>query len=183
MIAAPIHTLLESIGNHARVMTEVRKKTHEALGITKGFGPGHPGTSIRGHIVRLTPAIEARFQFRYGIVLTQHTYSGARRIQALVPAVDVTMYLAEGEDPKDFKPLDSEVLIDRSLPWAGQFPPEWTHPVVDTALLSSFTEEWTKSPNPKKHLPKQIEHVYTVPIDSKTLTSIENAIRADLSLP
>jgi hypothetical protein len=169
--------------SHARHMDAVRASLRVALGIGSGLGRGRPGASIRGHLVRLTPRMGALYDFRYGVALTEHGYSAARRLQALVPVVDVRTFLAAGETAEDFEPEPGDVLPPRDQAWVEQLPSSWQRPVIDTVRLASFSECWKASQRRETWLEEQIEHVFAVAVDAATLADIESALSARLCLP
>lgn len=167
---------------HARHMNAVRTKLKAALGIGAGTGPGGVGTSIRGHLVRLSRRIADLYEFQFGVVLTEHEYSAARRLQVLVPVVDAGTFLVGGETVADFAPEPGDVLPPSSAPWVGQLPPSWILPVVDTVRLASFSEKWEASPRRETWLEEQIEHVFPIAVDAWTLAMIESAVTSRLCL-
>jgi hypothetical protein len=167
------NALARSELNHGRHMPAVRERLKTALGIASRTGPGTAGASIRGHLVRLSPAIAARYAFQFGIVVTEHGYSAARRLQTLVPVVDVRTFLADGETIADFRPEAGDVIPARAEAWLGHLPAEWEAPVVDTARLSSFSERWEASPRRETWLEEQIEVVFAHAVDGGTLERIE----------
>lgn len=167
---------------HIRHMDSVRAKLNVALGMGAGTGPGRAGTSIRGHLVRLSWRIADLYEFRFGVVLTEHEYSAARRLQVLVPVVDVETFLIGGETVDDFAPEPGDVIPPSSAPWISQLPPSWTLPVVDTVRLASFSERWQASPRRETWLEGQIEHVFPIAVDPRTLAMIESAVTSRLEL-
>lgn len=169
--------------NHARHLAAVRVQLKVALGIGTGAGPGGAGCSIRGHLVRMHHEIAAAYGFAFGVVLTEHRYSSARRLQVLVPVVDVRDFLAHGEAAGDFIPAAADVVASRDAAWIRQLPAAWEFPVIDTVRLASFTERWTASRRRNTWLEEQIVEVYPVPLDADSLGRIEAALVQRLSLP
>jgi hypothetical protein len=168
--------------HHGRHMTAVRERLKIALGIGTGVGRGVPGTSIRGHLVRLSGPIAEMYDFQFGIVLTEHGYSAARRLQSLVPVVDVRTFLASGETLGDFSPEAGDVLPALSEAWVRQLPSGWVAPVIDTVRLSSFSERWEASTRRDTWLEGQIEYVFPYPVDAATLERVESALSARFDL-
>jgi hypothetical protein len=174
--------LHESERSHARQMNAVRLHLREALGIGQGIGPGTPGDSIRGHLVKLANVIAELYEFEYGIVLTNHTYSAARRLQVIVPVVDVQAFLGDGETGDRFVPETWDVVPASTSSWIAQLPAGWLFPVIDTVRIASFTERWEAGSRPDTWLEEQIERVLPVPVDDATLTKIESAVASRLQL-
>jgi hypothetical protein len=156
----------------------VKASLRDALGI------GPPSTpavgSIRGRLVRLAESVASRFNFAYGVVLTADSYSAARRWQTIVPVVDTSAYL-DPTSPAEFQPLESDIMPAADLAWCRHLPGGWT-PVIDTALLSTFSEAWTRSKEPAHWLKGQIDEVYPTPVDASTLLQIEAALCRRLGL-
>jgi hypothetical protein len=169
--------------SHARHMDAVRASLRAALGVGEGIGPGTAGASIRGRLVRLTRGMDGLYEFRYGVVLTEHRYSAARRLQVLVPVVDVRTFLSEAETVADFDPEPGDVLPPRNQAWVTQLPSAWERPVIDTVRLSSFSERWEASQRRETWLEEQIEYVFPVAVDAATLAEIESALSTRLGLP
>lgn len=170
------HRLREAKYNHARSMPGVRTQLKIALGFGTGIGSGLPKTSIRGHVVRLTQEMATQFEFEFGIVLTQHTYSASRRIQALAPVVDLAVLLPPEKTRADFEPAPGDVLPASDAPWLAQLPSTWLAPVIDTERFTSFSERWEESTNRGHWLGEQIKHVFPTPTDSTTLTAVETTL-------
>lgn len=183
LIFREAHQLVASERTHARHMEAVRACLKGALGFGTGIGPGTPGASIRGHLVRLALPIARMYAFQYGIVLTEHRYSAARRLQALVPVVNVRTFLTDEETSGDFRPEEGDVLAPTAAAWARQLPPKWDFPVVDTVRLASFSERWEASGRRETWLEEQIEAVFPQPVDRDTLERIEAALTTRLGLP
>lgn len=167
----------------ARYVGDVRAGLKAALGFGQGTGPGTAGTSIRGHLVRLSRRIAELYEFEYGVVLTEHAYSAARRLQVLVPVIDVRSFLVGGETVADFVPEPGDVIPPPGRGWLRQLPISWPLPVIDTVRLASFSERWEESARRETWLQGQIEHVFPVPVDPVTLERIEAALMARLELP
>jgi hypothetical protein len=128
----------------------------QGLGI--GKGPAAPGgPSVRGHLARIEGPVRDITGLEFGIVVTEHTYSGKRRYQAVVPVIDLGEFLDSGEDPDDFTPDATEFLLPRTAgPWTNVIPSTWSAILVDTMRLITLTEEWKKVRNPDRWLKKQI---------------------------
>lgn len=128
----------------------------QGLGI--GKGPASPGgRSVRGHLVRIEGPVRDITGLEFGIVVTDHTYSGERRYQAVVPVIDLGEFLEPGEGPDDFTPDATEFLLPRTAgPWTNAIPSSWSAILVDTMRLITLTEEWKKVRNPDRWLKKQI---------------------------
>ena len=173
-----------------RLRTYDRVHTREVPGVKAMLSEALYGTdetaaeagSIRGRLVHLTEEVAKRFAFEYGIVLTVHSYSAKRRWQTIVPVVDVSSYLQPGGTLSDFVQEDTDVLPDASCAWCRQLPAGWT-PVIDTVLLSTFSERWMLSRDPKSWLDEQIDRVFPVPVDPHTMGRIECALAKRLGLP
>lgn len=169
--------------NHGRHMPAVRARLKTALGVGTGIGPGTAGESIRGHLVQLVEPLTAMYEFQFGIVLTQHDYSGSRRLQTIVPVVDVRTFLGNDETIGDFSPEPGDVLPTLTPAWTSQLPREWEAPVVDTVRLSTFSERWEQSPRRETWLDEQIERVFPIPVDGVTLDRIEEVLTERFTLP
>jgi hypothetical protein len=178
----PTDRLSTSAVNLARHLPAVRMALKAALGVGSGVGSGHGG-SIRGHLVRLTESMARRFEFEYGIVVTEHAYSAARRTQAVVRIVDGAAFLVESETAADFRSAPEDVIPPREAAWVRQLPTSWTLPVIDTIRLTSVRERWIDSARRETWLERQIEDVFPVAIDSGTLSRIEAVLAVRLSLP
>lgn len=175
--------LVESDGTHARHLPAIRKLLKSALGIGSGVGPGGAGRSIRGHLVRMSAEIAEMYAFGFGVVLTQHEYSAARRLQALVPVMDMGAFLRAGEAITDFERVETDVIPAPTAEWIRQLPPGWRFPFIDTVRLASFTERWQNSRRPETWLDRQIAEVYPLPLDAASLDLIESALVNRLQLP
>jgi hypothetical protein len=183
LLLAPGDLLCTSERNLARYLPAVRTALSHALGINRGSADGTPVRSIRGHIVRLTLPMAQKFEFEHGVVVTCPEYSAARRFQVIVPIVDVTWFLADGETLADFRREDSDVIPPPGAVWIPQLPSEWGLPVIDTSRLLTFSERWAESARRDTWLEEQIQEVYPVPVDSLTLSQIEAALTTRLGLP
>jgi mRNA-degrading endonuclease toxin of MazEF toxin-antitoxin module len=175
--------LIQSGGTHARHLPAIRKLLKSALGIGSGVGPGGTGQSIRGHLVRMSAEIAEMYAFGFGVVLTQHEYSAARRLQALVPVMDMGPFLSDGDAATDFERVETDVIPVPTAAWIRQLPLEWRFPFIDTARLASFTERWQNSRRPETWLDRQIVEVYPVPVDAASLDQVESALANRLRLP
>lgn len=83
----------------------------------------------------------------------------------------------------DFRREDSDVCPPVGAAWLRQLPTAWGLPVIDTALLTSFSEGWNQSLRPETWLDEQIVRVFPTAVDADTLASIEASLAARLSLP
>lgn len=178
LFRASVHLREYDVPVQSASVPAVKAKLRDALGMGHRAPPA--AGSIRGRLVRLAESVASRFNFAYGIVLTADSYSAARRWQTIVPVVDTSAYL----DPTasaEFQPLESDVMPAADLAWCRHLPREWT-PVIDTALLSTFSEAWTRSKEPEHWLRAQIEEVYPTPVDANTLLQIEAALFRRLTL-
>jgi len=163
--------------NLSRYRAAVRTHLHTALGMGQGTGPGTDGESIRGFLVRLTRAMEREFGYAFGIVLTRHEYSRARRLQTVVPVLGLRYFTGPSIPPEVFEPKGGLIRpADGGAAWLRQLPAEWAGHVLDVPLLNTFTEEWQEHRDPKRWLPRQIEHVYPIPVDDATLAAVEAAV-------
>ncbi|HEY7769045.1 hypothetical protein [Longimicrobium sp.] len=163
--------------NLSRHRAAVRAQLHTALGMGEGTGPGTKGESIRGFLVRLTRPMEREFGYSFGIVLTRHEYSRARRLQTVVPVLDLRVFTGPAVSAATFEPKGGLIRpADGTAAWLRQLPPEWAGHVLDVPLLNTFTEEWRMHRDPARWLPRQIEHVYPTPVDDATLAAVEAAV-------
>jgi hypothetical protein len=167
-------------GVHTGEVPAVKAMLSGALGLAGDAAA--EGGSIRGRLVHLSEEVSARFAFEYGIVLTADSYSVKRRWQTIVPVVDVASYLEPDQTASDFVQEDTDVLPEPRHAWCRQLPAGWT-PVIDTVLLSTFSERWTDSRNPSFWLDEQIDHVFPLPVDPLTMARIESALAKRLCLP
>jgi len=155
----------------------VRTLLHTALGMGQGTGPGTDNESIRGFLVRLTQAMECEFGYAFGIVLTRHEYSQARRLQTVVPVLDVRFFTGPDMPPEAFQPKDRLIRpVEATAAWLTQLPAGWAGHVLNVPLLNTFTEEWQEHRDPRRWLPRQIDYVYPIPVDAATLAAVEAAV-------
>lgn len=160
-------------------LTEVR----DGIGIGTGNGVKAFSSSVRGCLARIESTVRELTGLEFGIVITCHEYSGARRYQALVPVLDVADLLDEGETSSDFVPESAEFLVERARAgWTSALPAHWAGILVDTARLITLTEEWRKVKNPRLWLARQIT-VLPIPVEDHVLHAIDERIVTRLSLP
>jgi hypothetical protein len=154
----------------------------QGLGI--GKGPAPPGgRSVRGHLARIEAPVRDVTGLEFGIVVTDHAYSGMRRYQAVVPLVDLGDLLEPGEGPDDFTTDATEFLVPRTDGrWTNAIPASWTAIVVDTMRLITLTEEWKKVKNPERWLKKQIT-VLPHKVRKAVLDEIDTRLVRRLNLP
>lgn len=154
----------------------------QGLGI--GRGPAaQGGRSVRGHLARIESPIRDVTGLEFGIVVTDHAYSGKRRYQAVVPLVDLGDLLEPGEDLADFTPDPTEFLVPRTDGrWTNAIPASWPAVLVDTMRLITLTEEWKKVKNPERWLKKQIT-VLPYKVGKAVLDKIDNRLVRRFSLP
>lgn len=165
---------------HTGEVPAVKAMLSQALGMAGNAAA--EGESIRGRLVHLNEEVARRFAFEYGIVLTAHLYSVKRRWQTIVPVVDISSYLEPEETATDFVQEDTDVLPESGCAWCRQLPAGWI-PVIDTVLLSTFSERWMGSKSPEFWLDEQIDHVFPLPVDPLTMARIESALAERLRLP
>jgi hypothetical protein len=140
--------------NLSRYRAAIRTCLHTALGVGQGTGPGTDRESIRGFLVRLTPAMQDEFGYAFGIVLTRHEYSRARRLQTIVPVLDVGFFTGPDMPPEVFEPKGGLIRpADGTAAWLSQLPAEWAGHVLNVPLLNTFTEEWREHRDPSGGCP------------------------------
>lgn len=183
LFVLPADELVAAENNLARYLAPLRAELKTALGIGSGRSPDGTAGSIRGYVVRLAEHIAHEFGFEYGVVVSGHQYSAARRLQSVVPVVDAAEFLEAGEAVEDFRREDTDVPPPAGAAWLRQLPTEWELPVIDTALITSFSEGWKRSPRPETWLDEQIVRVFPTAVDADTLENIEASLSARLSLP
>jgi len=155
----------------------VRETVGSAIGIGEGVAVGD-SRSIRGRLVRVAPRTARKAGFEYAFVLTQHAYSAQRRWQVLVPVIDMVV---DGDDgPEELIPSDGDV-VPEAAPWWKALPFE--QPMIETAALTTLSEEWRKSRHSDRWLKRQIAVVTRHSIDLATLERVEAAIISRLHLP
>jgi hypothetical protein len=154
----------------------------QGLGI--GKGPAAPGgRSVRGHLARIEGPVRDVTGLEFGIVVTDHAYSGMRRYQAVIPLVDLGDLLDPDEGPDDFTPDATEFQVSRTDgPWTNAIPSSWSAILVDTMRMITLTEEWKKSKNPDRWLKKQIT-VLPYKVGKALLDEIDIRLVHRLSLP
>lgn len=179
----PTDELVAAEDNLARYLPRLRGSLKTALGVGSGRGRDGAGGSIRGYVVRLSERMVHRYAFEYGVVVTAHAYSAARRLQSVVPVIDAANFLEAGETVADFRGEDTDVIPPAGAKWLRQLPPDLVLPVIDTALVTSFSEGWNRSPRQDTWLEEQIVRVFPTPVDAETLAHIDAALSARLRLP
>lgn len=104
LVAAASEDMERLAGRLSRDMVPLRRALHRALGIGRGQ------ESLRGRIVELSEELSAKAGFRMGVIVTEPSYSLARRFQLIVPLLDAAEYF-----PKPGDVIVSEVKwLDRT---------------------------------------------------------------------
>lgn len=109
-------------------------------------------------------------------MVTAHGYSAQRRYQVVVPLIDRIVEADGGVERLDLTPWD---VVPERKSWPAAVP--LAEPLLETAALVSFSEEWRKGRDPRTWLRKQIE-VMPVTIDPDTLSAVEKRIQERLQL-
>jgi hypothetical protein len=104
-------------------------------------------------------------------------------LQSIVPVIDAAEFVEAGETVADFRGEDTDVIPLAEAKWLRQLPPDLVLPVIDTTLVTSFSEGWNRSPRQDTWLEEQIVRVFPTPVDAETLARIEAALTTRFSLP
>ncbi|HET7232451.1 MAG TPA: hypothetical protein VFJ16_20755 [Longimicrobium sp.] len=137
-------------------LPQVRELLATALGLGSGttVGFGAASFSWRGRVVLLSVGVSDSLGYRYGIVLTEATYSRSQRYQIIVPMDDLAHFQAEPGD-----------IVRADLSWLSMVDPEMTAVLIGVADVQSVFH------------PVDIERWTGAVVDDGTLNDIEEALK------
>jgi hypothetical protein len=144
----------------------VRRTVTLALGLGEGIAPPEE-KSVRGRLVRI---LDERAGYPFGIVLTAHAYSAARRYQVIAPLLNAAVDGPDGPEMLETTRWDVELAPH---PWWRTL--ALTRPMVDTAAVISLSEDWRHRSDRRRWLKRQIDVMQTS-IDEATLAAVEARI-------
>jgi hypothetical protein len=149
-------------GSLGRSLDALRVALRIALGIGQGSctSPAAPPGSRRGRIVVLKPDVAAGLRTRFGVLLTEPSYSRAKNYHVVLP-----MY------PGDERQPGTGVLQVRSRRWLAVFSPSTTLALLALSATQSF---WYGG-----SIERETEYV----VDEDTLTEIDRRLCEYFSLP
>jgi len=172
LVYRAVHRLPPLIGRAGAHLGGIRGQMIDALGIGRGTweeAPAEDAGSVRGRVVAFSQVVRGETFMKYGLVLTQHSYSAKRRLQVVAPVL-----------PGLFRDGPHDHRVGGELPWVralGESGPKWGEgAVVGVSYLFSVDDGYGD--------------VVSLPnggawptVDDATLQAVEALVVSRFSLP